>query len=173
MYNPEHKQYILKNSFGVSYHVYYESGRGLCIRMLGDSRVWSRGYVLSDVAINDYSVILDKDDIFHFVFQSMDGRILYGQGRHGQIEIQPILSSKDTTPWKKYVSLLSIGNTVLFFYVVRYQNRNLISMQTYRDGTLSKPMAVDYVSGDHASFLCFLDHQEKCHLIYISTENYV
>ena len=86
MYNPEQKQYILKNSLGVSYHVYFEQGRGLCIRMLSDSRIWSRGYVLDKSAINDFSAVLDKNDIFHFFFQTRDGKLVYGHGMHGQIE---------------------------------------------------------------------------------------
>lgn len=173
MYNPEHKQVILKNSLGVSYHVYYESGRGLCVRMLGDSGIWSRGYVLSDVSVNDFSAILDKDDIFHFVFQAMDGRILYGHGRHGQIEIQPILTSKDTTPWMKHVSLFLDGNQVCFFYMIRYQKRHLLSMQTMRDGVISKPTAIDYTDGPGKSYQAFFDYNGKKHLIYTNHDSHV
>lgn len=169
MYNPEQKQIILKNSFGVSYHVFYESGRGLCLRMLSDSYVWSRGFVLAPQAVNDFSVTLDKDDFFHFVFQSTDGSIMYGHGRHGQIEIKPILSSKDTTPWQKHVSLLISGDTVLVFYKIRYSGRHLISMQSIKSNVISKPVAIDYTDGSDSSYIVLLDNDEKCHLFYTTS----
>lgn len=68
MYEPEKKQFILKNSFGVSYHVFYEPSRGLCLRMLSDSYIWSRGFVLASHAVNDFAAALDNDDFLHFVF---------------------------------------------------------------------------------------------------------
>lgn len=165
MHNPDQRQYILKNSLGVSYHVYFEQGRGLCIRMLSDSRIWSRGYVIDKSATNDFSVMLDKNDIFHFFFQTQDGRLMYGHGMHGQIKIQPILSSKDPTPWPKHVCLLLLEKTVLFFYVIKYKNRFLISMQFIREGVLSKPVAIDYVEGPN--YLSLLDKDGKCHLFYV------
>ncbi|MDD4296823.1 MAG: hypothetical protein PHC69_07680 [Ruminiclostridium sp.] len=169
MYNPEQKQIILKNSFGVSYHVFYESGRGLCLRMLSDSYVWSRGFVLASQAVDDFSVTLDKDDFFHFVFQSTDGSIMYGHGRHGQIEIKPILSSKDTTPWQKHVSLLISGDTVLVFYKIRYSGRHLISMQSIKNNVISKPIAIDYTDGSSSSYIVLLDNDERCHLFYTTS----
>lgn len=173
MYNPENKQFILKNSFGVSYHVYYESGRGLCLRMLSESFIWSRGYVLAANAVNDFSVTLDKDDFFHFVYQSKDGSIMYGHGRHGQIETQPILKSKDTTPWPKHLTLLICGDTVIVFYIVRYSDRHLISMQTIVNGAVSKPVAIDYVDGSELNYAVFLNNN-KCHIIYtISKESQI
>lgn len=168
MYNPGQKQYILKNSLGISYHVYFEQGRGLCIRMLSDSRIWSRGYVLDKTAINDFSVVLDKNDIFHFFYQIRDGSLMYGHGMHGQIESWPVLNSKDPTPWSKHVSLLVSEDTTIFFYIIRYQNRNLISMQTIREGKLSRPVAVDYIEGTRYS--SFLDRKGKCHLFYASPD---
>lgn len=166
MYDPEKKQYILKNSFGVSYHVFYEPDRGLCLRMLSDSYVWSRGFVLASHAVNDYAVTLDNDDFLHFVFQSRDGSIMYGHGKHGQIEIQPILNSKDTTPWPKHLTLLISGDTIIIFYKIRYSGRHLISMQTIRDGVVSKPLAIDYSDGSGSNYTVFLDNNEKCHIIY-------
>ena len=65
--------------------------------MLSDSRIWSRGYVLDKSAINDFAVALDKNDVFHFVFQTNKGSIMYGHGMHGQIEVHPILASKEAT----------------------------------------------------------------------------
>jgi hypothetical protein len=173
MYNPEQKQIIVKNSFGVSYHIFYEAGRGLCVRMLGESGIWSRGYVLSEVSVNDYSVILDKDDIFHFVFQSTDGRILYGHGRHGQIEIQPVLTSKDTTPWMKQVSLIAYGNQILLFYLVRYQKKYLLSMQAVKDQAFLKPAAIDYTDGPGRNYQVLVDPRGKCRLFYTSNDGAV
>ncbi len=171
MYDPEQKQFILKNSLGVSYHVYHENGRGLCVRMLGERRIWSRGYVLSDQAVNDFFVTLDKDDIFHFIFQSIDGRILYGHGRHGQMEVQPVLTSKDPTPWPKHVSMLICGNIFLFFYTVKYQNRYLLSVQTLREGCLSNPSVIDYVDSPDIRYAPISGNSGKCHLIYTNREN--
>lgn len=168
MYNPEQRQAILKNSLGVSYHVFHESGRGLCVRMLGDDGIWSRGYILSDLSVNDFSVILDKEDIFHFVFLTMDGRILYGHGRHGQIEIQPILTGKDTTAWIKHVSLLEHAGQAFFFYMIKYQNRYMLSMQTMKDDKLKKPVVVDYIDGPGRNYHAFMDTQGRCHLIYVN-----
>lgn len=168
MYSPEQKQYILKNSLGVSYHVYFEQGRGLCIRMLSDSRIWSRGYVLDKSAINDFSVALDKNDIFHFFFQTQDGSLMYGHGMHGQIECRPILNSKDHISWPKHVSLLVLEKAAIFFYVITYQNRYLVSMQSVQDGKLSKPVAIAYI--ENASYLSFLDREGKCHLLYVSSD---
>jgi hypothetical protein len=111
----EQKHIILKNSFGISYHIYFDQERGLCLRMLDNERVWSRAFVLSDLSVNDFCAAIDNKDIIHFVFQAKDGRILYGHGRRGHIDIQPILGSKDTTPWHKYVSLLVFNDTILFF----------------------------------------------------------
>lgn len=173
MYNPAQKQIILKNSFGISYHVYYESGRGLCVRMLDKSGVWSRSYILSDQSVNDFSVVLDRDDIFHFVYQSVDGRILYGHGRHGQIDMQPILTGKDKTPWMKYVSLMFYRNKLMFFYIIKYQSRCLLSMQTLEKGILSKPVAIDYLDASGKSYYAFVDRQGKCHLIYTNNDNSV
>jgi hypothetical protein len=173
MYNPEQKQVIVKNSFGVSYHVFYEAGRGLCVRMLGESGIWSRGYVLSQESVNDFSVILDKDDIFHFVFQSVDGRILYGHGRHGQIEIQTALTSRDTTPWMKYVCLLMHKGKILLFYLVRYQKRYLLSMQAIKDNSFSKPAAIDYVDGSGKNYQVVEDQLGKCHLFYTNNDGAV
>ena len=80
MYNPEQKQIILKNSFGVSYHVFYESGRGICVRMLGDGGIWSRGYVLSELSIHDFSVILDKMISFILCFNPKTVVFFMGMG---------------------------------------------------------------------------------------------
>lgn len=173
MYNPEQKQVIVKNSFGVSYHVFYEAGRGLCVRMLGESGIWSRGYVLSEESVNDFAVILDKDDIFHFVFQSADGRILYGHGRHGQIEIQVVLTSRDTSPWMKHVCLITHKDRILLFYLVRYQKRYLLSMQAIKDNTVLKPVAIDYVDGSGKNYQVVADRSEICHLFYTSNEGTV
>lgn len=171
MYNPEQKQVILKNSFGVSYHVFYDSNRGLCLRMLSDSYIWSRMFVLASPAENDFSVTLDKDDFLHFVFQSREGSIMYGHGRHGQIEIKPILNSKDATPWPKYISLLISDDTVIVFYKIRYSGRHLISMQTITNDIISKPMAIDYADGSGSNYTVFLDNNGKCHIVYTITEN--
>jgi len=168
MYSPGQKQYILKNSLGVSYHVYFEQGRGLCIRMLSDSRIWSRGYMLDKSAINDFSAVLDRNDIFHFFFQTHDGRLMYGHGMHGQIELQPVLNSRDSTPWPKHVSLLFLERTALCFYVIKYQNRNLVSMQTIQDGNLSRPIAISYI--EDSCYLSFSDAEGKCHLLYVSSD---
>lgn len=173
MYNPEQKQVILKNSLGVSYHVFFEPGRGLCVRMLGDSGIWSRGYMLSNHAVNDFSVILDREDIFHFAFQSTDGQILYGHGRHGQIEIQPVLTSRDTTPWMKHVSLLRHDDRILLFYMVRYQKKYLLSMQTIKDNSFLKPSAIDYVDGPGNNYRVVIDQRGNCHLFYTSNESAV
>ena len=129
MYHPEQKQVIVKNSLGVSYHIFYEAGRG-CVSECLRKRNLVQGYVLTDKSVNDFSVILDQDDIFHFVFQSTEGQILYGHGKHGQIEIQTVLTSKDTTPWMKHVSLTLHKNVILLFYLIRYQKKYLLSMQT-------------------------------------------
>lgn len=169
MYNPDQKQYILKNSFGVSYHVYFEPERGLCIRMLSDSRIWSRGYILDKFAINDFAVVLDNNDIFHFVFQTDKGNVMYGHGMHGQIEIRPILSSREATTYPKHVSLLISGNAVFIFYIIKHQNQHIISMQYVQDGILSNPLAIDYV--DHPSYIPFLDTMGKCHLVYINNNH--
>jgi hypothetical protein len=166
MYEPEKKQFILKNSFGVSYHVFYEPSRGLCLRMLSDSYIWSRGFVLASHAVNDFAAALDNDDFLHFVFQSRDGSIMYGHGKHGQMEIQPILNSRDTNPWPKYVSLLISGDTAVIFYKIRYSGRHLISMQTIRNGAVSKPLAIDYSDGSGPNYSAFVDNNEKCHIVY-------
>lgn len=171
MYNPEQKHIILKNSFGVSFNVFYESGRGLCLRMLGESHIWSRGYILAEQAVNDFSVILDRDDYFHFIFQSRDGSLMYGHGKHGQIEIQPILNSKDTTPWPKHVSLLNTGNIIIFSYMLRFNGRFLVSMQKMEDNVLSKPQAIDYTDGPGQNYIIFLDSYGKCHIIYTFSDN--
>ncbi len=173
MYNPEQKQVIVKNSFGISYHVFYEAGRGLCVRMLGESGIWSRGYVLSDESVNDFSVILDGNDIFHFIFQSTDGRILYGHGRHGQIEIQTVLTSRDTSPWMKHVSLIAHEDKIFLFYLVRYQKRYLLSMQSVKDNTFSKPAAIDYTDGPGKNYQVLADQHGKCHLFYTNNEGAV
>ncbi|MBP7176194.1 MAG: hypothetical protein KBA53_08280 [Thermoclostridium sp.] len=170
MYNPEQKQVIVKNSLGVSYHIFYEAGRGLCVRMLGESGVWSRGYVLSDKSVNDFSVILDKDDIFHFVSQSIDGQILYGHGRHGQIEIQTVLTSKDTTPWMKHVSLTMYKDVMLLFYSIRYQKKFLLSMQIIKDTAFSKPTAIDYTDGPGMNYRVVADKTGHCRLFYTNNE---
>jgi len=169
MYNPEYRQYILKNSLGISYHVYFEEGRGLCIRMLSDSRIWSRGYVLDKSAINDFSVILDKNDIFHFFYQTRDGNLMYGHGMHGQIETRPVLNSREPVPWPKHISLLVLDNASVFFYVLRHQNRHIISMQSVIEGKLSRPIAIDYT--DNTCYCSFCDGNGKCHLIYITSDN--
>lgn len=168
MYNPEHRQYILKNSLGVSYHVFFEQGRGLCIRMLSDSRIWSRGYVLDKSATDDFSVLLDKNDIFHFIFQNREGKLLYGHGMHGHIEVQPILESRDPTPWSKHVSLQVLKNGVIFFYTIKHQNRYLLSSQSIQEGRLSKPAAVDYI--EESEYIAFTDGDLKCHLLYVTSD---
>lgn len=171
MYNPEQKQVILRNSLGVSYHVFFEPGKGLSVRMLGDSGIWSRGYTLSGQSVNDFSVILDEEDIFHFAFQSVDGQILYGHGRHGQIEIQPVLTSRDTTPWKKHVALIRYGDGILLFYMVRFQNKYLLSAQAVQENSLQKPFAVDYVDGPGENYRVFVDRRGKCHLVYTRNDS--
>lgn len=166
MYHPEKKQYILKNSFGVSYHVYFEPNRGLCLRMLGDSLVWSRGFVLASNAVNDFSVTLDSEDFLHFAFQSGDGSIMYGHGKHGHMEIKPILNSRDATPWPKHINLLISGDAVLIFYKIRYSGRHLISVQTVKEGVVSKPLAIDYSDGSSPNYSVFPDNNGKCHIVY-------
>jgi hypothetical protein len=166
----EQKHIILKNSFGISYHIYFDRDRGLCIRMLDDERLWSRAFVLSDLSVNDFCATIDDKDIIHFVFQAKDGRILYGHGRRGHIDIQPILGSKDTTPWQKHVSLLVFEDTILFFYVIRHNDRHLIAMQSIIKGVLSKPMAIDYIDDSNRHYLVFRDRIGKCHLFYSRLE---
>jgi hypothetical protein len=166
----EQKHIILKNSFGISYHIYFDQERGLCLRMLDNERVWSRAFVLSDLSVNDFCAAIDNKDIIHFVFQAKDGRILYGHGRRGHIDIQPILGSKDTTPWHKYVSLLVFNDTILFFYVIRHNDRHLIAMQGIIKGALSKPMAIDYIDGPNKHYLVIRDRVGKFHLFYCRSE---
>ncbi|AGI38424.1 hypothetical protein ODU73_000338 [Thermoclostridium stercorarium] len=168
MYNPENRQYILKNSLGISYHVYFEEGRGLCIRMLSDSKIWSRGYVLDKSAINDFAAALDKNDVFHFFYQTRDGSLNYGHGMHGQIETRPVLNSRDPVPWTKHVSLILLEKATVFFYVLRYQSRHIISMQTIQNGKLSRPVAIDYV--ENACYRSIADHEGKCHLFYAGSD---
>ena len=170
MNKAEQKHIILKNSFNISYHVYYDEERGLCLRMLGDDRVWSRAFVLSDLSVNDFCAAIDGKDIIHFVFQAKDGRILYGHGRRGHIDIQPILGSKDTTPWNKHLSLLVFEDTILFFYVIRHNDRRLIAMQSIIKGVLSKPAAIDYIDGSDSHYIVFRDRSGKCHLFYTRSE---
>ncbi|HEY8500054.1 MAG TPA: hypothetical protein VIL89_05500 [Clostridia bacterium] len=170
MKKEEQKHIILKNSFNISYHIYFDEERGLCLRMLDDERVWSRAFILSDLSVNDFCAAIDDRDIIHFVFQAKDGRILYGHGRRGHIDIQPILGSKDTTPWHKNVSLLVFEDTILFFYVIRHNDRHLISMQSIIKGALSKPMAIDYIDGSDKHYLVIRDRLGKYHLFYCRSE---
>jgi len=170
MNNGEQKHIVLKNSFGISYHIYYDRERGLCLRMLDDERVWSRAFVLSDLSVNDFCAAIDEKDIIHFVFQAKDGRILYGHGRRGHIDIQPILGCKDTTPWQKHVSLLVFEDTILFFYVIRHNDRHLIAMQSIIKGELSKPAAIDFIDGSDRHYIVFRDRPGKCHLFYTRYE---
>ena len=171
MYDPKHRQHILKNSLGVPYHVYLEQGRGLCIRMLSENKIWSRGYVLDKSAVDDFAAVLDKNDIIHFFYQTRDGKLMYGHGMHGQIEFRPVLESREPTPWPKYVSLMVIERTVILFYVLRYHDRYMLSMQTINDGKLSKPVVVDYIEG--TSYAAVPDRDGKCHLFYPGSDRAV
>jgi len=173
MNKEEQKHIILKNSFNISYHIYYDEERGLCLRMLDGDRVWSRPFVLSDLSVNDFCAAIDEKDIIHFVFQAKDGHIMYGHGRRGHIDIQPILGSKDTTQWHKRLSMLVFEDIVLFFYVIRHNDRHLIAIQSIINGALSKPMAIDYIDGSDRHYVVFRDRPGKCRLFYPRSEKSV
>ena len=73
----------------------------------------------------------------------------------------------------KHVSLVIHGNRVLFFYIINYQNRFLLSMQTIKEDIPTKPIAIDYVDGPGKNYHVLVDSQENCHLFYTNNESSV
>ena len=72
-------------------------------------------------------------------------------------KLNPADTGSRSTPWPKYVSCGYGKGSIL--YVIRYQNRYMISMQSIDEAKLSRPVAIDYIEGTY--HLAFLDKRRS------------
>ena len=139
MYNQDKKQFIFKLSNSESWNFFVDAKNNLCYSRLNKRKTWEKPNLIKKQVYPSFYADIDKKDTFHIIFQNLDGDIFYTFINSKTSKTIPILKSKNSLVYDKYLHLIPSSDSVHFFYVLHYKNSMILSHQIFKNATLSNP----------------------------------
>ncbi len=170
MYSYMNRQFLLKQSTQVVHNFFYDTALGLCHSSLNRRNLWSDPIVIAKNLHRNFFVNIDKQDIFHAVFQDLKGNINYSFVDGSNIQTQPILNSKTSNIYNKHLHIIPFQNNINIFFVIYHENTIILSHQTIIAGKISPPKAIDYVIDNVNPYTVIHDSSENIYVFYQTSD---
>ncbi len=168
MFNYQNRQYIFRRSDGELWNFFHDMKHNLCYHTLTRRRMWSNPVVLHRNTYKYFYVDMDRDDMFHILFQDNEGNINYSRLGGQSIKSVPVLNSKTPLVYNKQLFLAPFKSSVYIFYVLQHENSFLLACQVLSGGKIGSPKVVDYVSGSSLPCSIIYDNNENLYAFYQS-----
>ena len=168
MFNYLIRQYIFRQSNGDTWNFLCDSRQNLCYNTLTRRGIWSNAVVLHRNAYQYFYADMDKDDIFHLLFQDTNGNIYYSRLDGQSIKTVPVLNSKTPSVYNKQLFIAPFNNSIYFFYVLQHDNSFMLACQVLSNGKLCNPKVIDYVSGSSLPCSLLYDKAQNVYAFYQS-----
>ncbi len=168
MFNIDQKDYIIRLSNGKVINFFYQNGSGIYSRVLNNNGSWADSKIAICDTLPSFNLCTCLDDSIYLIYQNSRGDILYSVYSGDNISPASVLINKKST--ESAVSRLLVkqaGNSVLFLYTVNQLNETLLACQILKgNGELTRPTAVDYISGKKAFFYGAADRNNDLYIFY-------
>jgi len=166
MFNYHERLYIFKKSDGEIISFFHDARQNICYQLLINRRTWSSPVVLHRNAYKYFYVDMDRDNVFHIVFQDNEGNINYSRLGGQTIRSVPVLNSKTPLVYDKKLFLAPLKEGVYIFYVLQHENSFFLGYQVLSGGRIGNPKVVDYVSGSSIPCSIVYDRDENIYVFY-------
>ena len=170
MYDIKNKQFVFRQSKGTLLNFFYDERSGLCCSVLTKRGEFTEPILLQKNLQTYYYIDMDRNDIFHIVFQDSQGNIHYSYMDREDIKTIPILNSKAKTLYDKQLYLVHLKDKTHFFFVLEHNDTIFLTHQTYTNGKINPPSVVDYVVRNENSFVAIQDKQGNIYTFYQSSD---
>lgn len=153
MYDLENKHYIFKKTSGNSWHIFYSERYGLCYRIHEDkNRGWSTPEVLASDVFPDFDADMDRKNNIHIVYQDTKGNINYIHYDGNSQKSLCILKSKNPYTYRKFLSVIPRETGADILFVVRHNDKCILSHQFVTIDNPSNPKVIDYVMDNEVPY---------------------
>lgn len=168
MFNIDQKDYIVRLSTGKVINFFYQNGSGIHFRVLNNNGSWSDPVIAVSDTLPSFSLCTCSDDSIYLIYQNTRGDILYSLYSGDNMSPASVLINKKST--ESAVSKLfvkQVSGSVLFLYTVHQLNETILAFQLLNSkGELTRPSAVDYISGKNAFFCGVTDRNNDLYIFY-------
>ncbi len=168
MFNIDQKDYIVRLSNGKVINFFYQNGSGIHLRVLDNNGNWSDSVIAVSDTLPSFSLCTCLDDSIYLIYQNLMGDILYrvySGDSMGPASVLINKKSSESTASKLLVK--QAGGSLLFLYTVHQLNETLLACQVLNGKSeLTRPAAVDYISGKNAFFCGVTDRNNDLYIFY-------
>ena len=168
MFNFHNRQYIFRQADGELWNFFCDSRQCLCYNTLTSRGIWSNAVVLHKNVFQYFYAEMDRDGVYHILFQDTDGNIQYSRLDGQSIKTVPVLNSKSPAAYNKQLYIAPLKEHVYLFYVLQHENSFMLAYQALGNTRLGTPKVVDYVSGSTQPCSIVYDHQQNIYAFYQS-----
>lgn len=166
VYSSDIMQFVFKQSSGKVWNFYQDEKLGLCYSILTKRNTWSEPVLIQKNFYRTYFIDMDYEDCFHIIFQDMQGNIFYTMIDGGNINTVPVLKSKSPSIYEKHLYLIPGKKSVHIFFIIEYNNQNILSHQTLAKDSISNPKVLDYVVKNRHPFSAVCDKSGNMYIVY-------
>lgn len=170
MYSSHKRQFVLKESSGRLWNLFYDEKLGLCYSILTKRNTWTNPVSLQRDVLQQFYADIDANDRIHILLQDPIGNILYSRIEHGSLKTQTVLTSKSPTPYDKNLRLIFHGNTVHFFYCLKHAESWILAHQTLMDDRAGAPKVIDYIQNNSCPYSVLADKSDNIYAFYQSSD---
>jgi hypothetical protein len=163
------KQYVFKQTSGVTWNFYFDDYAGLCYCNLTKRNTWTEAISLQKNILPFFCVDIDFEDYFHILFQDSKGNIFYTK-LEDNINTIPVLNSKFPSTQNKHLFLLPFKNNIQLFYILPHNNSFILAQQTIHDNKVSSPVVVDYIIYNNRPFSVISDKSGNIYAFYHASD---
>lgn len=166
MYDINRKHYIIKLSSGKIFNLFYKDGTGILLSVLSKRNQWTEPLVLLKNCHPDFSACVDETDNIHVLCQDNDGNLMHIYSNNNDWNIETILKSRNPTPYNKYLHMVFFQEVLIFFFVIEYGGRKILSYLVKEKDKLSAPRVIDYVPYVNKPYHVILSPNNSLHVVY-------
>lgn len=171
MYSVAKRQYILKQSSGKIWNIYFDNKLGLCYSVLTRSNTWSNPVSIQKDASPFFCADIDSNDMLHVMFQDGQGNILYSRLDREDRKTMTVLNSKSPTPYDKYLFLIPYMDSVNLFYLLQHNESWILAHQIVNNDNISTPRVIDYVIKTKCPYSALPDKSGNIYVFYQSNND--
>ena len=166
MYSSDNIQFVFKQSSGKVWSFYHDERLGLCYSTLTKRSTWSEPRVIQKSLHRTFFIDMDYEDCFHIIFQDKQGNIFCYMIDNSNINTIPVLNSKSPSVYDKHLYLIPGKKSVHIFFIIEYNNHNILSHQTLAAGSVSNPKVLDYVVKNPHPYSVVCDKSGNMYIVY-------
>jgi len=171
MYSSAKKQYVFKRADESVINLFYDNRHGLCYSSLTRRNTWTEPVSLQKNIYQSFYADMDENDQIHIFFQDLQGNLYYTRMDRDDVKTAPLLNSKSASSYDKHLYLIAFKNVIHFFFVLRYNNSNILSHQVLNDGNISTPKVIDYITDSSHPYSVESDRSGNLYVFYQLSDN--